>query len=90
MLPGFGRGNLLKEAWAKRDWEEALRASRADICQYTIWHRTNTEPALARHNPAAKQLLTIDINALGEMTSDLCALRLGMRLSAMKAYTFDI
>lgn len=60
-LPGFGIGKAYSNAVKDQHWERALLACRADITQYTVWHRTNTKPMLSRGIPG---LLRIDINAL--------------------------
>jgi len=53
--------------------DRALLAARADIVQYTIWHKTNTAPALAAGG-VGLQLLRIDVNALGSYVGRLSSL----------------
>jgi tetratricopeptide (TPR) repeat protein len=62
-LPGFDIGKQYTAAITERHLERALVACRADIVQYTIWHKSNTEPALIR-GAAIEDLLKIDIDAL--------------------------
>jgi tetratricopeptide (TPR) repeat protein len=62
-LPGFDIGEQYTAAITERHLERALVACRADIVQYTIWHKSNTEPALIRGAPIEK-LLKVDIDAL--------------------------
>jgi hypothetical protein len=50
-----------------------LLATRADVTQYTIWHKTNTAPALAAGGVGLK-LLRIDLNALGSYVGRLSSL----------------
>jgi len=71
-LPGFDLGNASREARANLDWLSVLRASRADATQYTIWHRTNTEPVLVANPDAIQKFLWIDINALAQIVVDIC------------------
>jgi tetratricopeptide (TPR) repeat protein len=71
-LPGFDRGKGARSALQASDWERALLLCRADITQYTIWHRRHTVPLIARHAPAVSKLLTTDILAMGELVDDLC------------------
>ncbi|MHC2585506.1 hypothetical protein ACVMHR_010307 [Bradyrhizobium diazoefficiens] len=46
-LPGFDIGKAYRAALREKHFERALQATRADVTQYTIWHKTNTAPALA-------------------------------------------
>ena len=73
-LLGFACGGLVKELWKQAKWPETLVAARADLTQYTIWHKTNTEPRVPGGNPGVLELLSVDIAALGEMTGDICTL----------------
>jgi len=59
--------------------QRALLAARADITQYTIWHKSNTAPIIATGGAALK-LLRIDVNALGAYVDRLFSLyvRLGL------------
>jgi tetratricopeptide (TPR) repeat protein len=69
-LQGFDIGKKYEEAINKQQFERALIACRADIVQYTIWHRTNTEPALL-HGAPVEKLLRIDVNALADYVERL-------------------
>ncbi len=69
-LPGFDIGKRYSAAIKARSTEQALLLCRADIVQYTIWHKTNTEPVLHRRGPALK-LLQIDVNALADYVERL-------------------
>ncbi|WP_244662190.1 YecA family protein [Mesorhizobium huakuii] len=77
-LPGFDIGKAYFKALKDRQQERALLAARADVTQYTIWHRSHTAPVIARAGMALK-LLRIDVNALGDYVGRLSALyyRLG-------------
>lgn len=61
-LPAFEIGKKFSAACDAENWEIALLATRADITQYTIWHKTNTVPMLRLDK--ALGLLRIDVNAL--------------------------
>lgn len=61
-LPDFDIGKKYSAACEARNWELALLATRADITQYTIWHKSHTERVLPR-NPTLG-LLLIDVDAL--------------------------
>jgi hypothetical protein len=78
-LPGFDIGEAYTEALQDKRQEHALLAARADVTQYTIWHRSNTAPVIARGGMAL-QLLRIDVNALGDYVDRLSSLyfRLGL------------
>jgi tetratricopeptide (TPR) repeat protein len=52
-------------------YREALYACRADVTQYTIWHKSHTEPAIRMGMPKLGSLLEIDIRALGDLVDDL-------------------
>lgn len=72
-LPGFERGDAYAKASAAEDWKTALIAIRADVTQYTIWHRSNTAPP-GRVLPDALRngwLFGVDIAALSELIGDL-------------------
>jgi tetratricopeptide (TPR) repeat protein len=71
-LPNDTLGNRAREARSKGDWAALLLASRADATEYTILHRSHTEPILQRDSSAIPQFLQIDINALGEIVSEIC------------------
>lgn len=51
-----------------------LRALRADLTQYTIYHRTNTVPLMRRFPPEQIEILSIDIEALNDSVEQLCAI----------------
>ncbi|MHC2282892.1 tetratricopeptide (TPR) repeat protein [Bradyrhizobium diazoefficiens] len=72
-LPNFGIGKAYTVAVKGRHLERALLATRADITQYTIWHKTNTAPALAAGR-APPKLLRIDVNSLGSYVGRLSSL----------------
>ena len=46
-------------------------AARADVTQYIIWHRTNTEPLLRSGHPLGQQILEIDLPALSAAVDEL-------------------
>ncbi len=46
-LPDFDIGKAYTAALREKNLDRALLATRADVTQYTIWHKTNTAPALA-------------------------------------------
>lgn len=62
-LPGSAIGNQYTAAIGEDSPERAIVACRADIVQYTIWHKSHTEPVLFRGAPV-DGLLRIDIDAL--------------------------
>lgn len=78
-LPGFDIGKAYTQALQDKQQERALLAARADVTQYTIWHKSNTAPVTARGGMALK-LLRIDVNALGDYVGRLSSLyfRLGL------------
>ncbi|MFK4488884.1 hypothetical protein [Bradyrhizobium sp. USDA 336] len=78
-MQGFDIGKAYDQAIKDNNFERALIATRADITQYTIWHKTNTAPALGRIS-VGPGLLRIDVNALGAYVSRLSWLyfRLGL------------
>lgn len=69
-LPGFDIGKAYSAACEAERFGRALVAARADVTQYTIWHRTNTEPALQMGAPI-EYLLRVDVNALSEYVDRL-------------------
>jgi tetratricopeptide (TPR) repeat protein len=71
-LPGSTLGAKNHAAWRDGDWAAAVIASRGDLTQYTIWHKTNTEPLMAIGSPAAAYFIGIDLNALAGIVGDLC------------------
>lgn len=78
-LPGQAMGDAWREPARKEQWPKVLRALRADLTQYTIYHRTNTVPMMRRFPPEQIEILSIDIEALNESVEQLCAIyaRLG-------------
>ena len=83
-LPGFDIGKKARKAFSQGDYSVALTAIRADITQYTIWHKTNTEPVLRAKpefftTPGKKTLLEIDVGALSDHVESLqsCYQKLG-------------
>ena len=69
-LPGTSLGNTTRALLDDEKFQEALYACRADVTQYTIWHKSHTEPAIRLGKPEIGSLLEIDIRALAE-TVDL-------------------
>lgn len=66
-LPGFDIGKEYSKQVDDGNFQKALLAARADVCQYTIWHKTNVAPYIKDDVPDALQkFLQIDVNALGE------------------------
>lgn len=65
----------MNEAWReparRKQWPKVLRALRADLTQYTIYHRTNTVPLMRRLPPEEIEILSIDIEALHESIEQL-------------------
>ncbi|MES5485469.1 SEC-C domain-containing protein [Bradyrhizobium sp. INPA03-11B] len=78
-LPDFDIGKAYTAAMKNRHLDRALLATRADVTQYTIWHKTNTAPALAA-GAVGLRLLRIDVNALNAYVGHLSWLyfRLGL------------
>lgn len=66
-LPGWQLGKRTRDALAAKDYASALVACRADITQYTIWHKTNTDPLLHSAPEAVEYFLNLDIRALTEL-----------------------
>jgi tetratricopeptide (TPR) repeat protein len=67
-------GEAWREPARKKQWPKVLRAIRADLTQYTIYHRTNTVPMMRRFPPEEIEILRIDIEALNETVEQLCAI----------------
>ncbi len=66
-LPGWQLGNHTRNALAAEDFASALVACRADITQYTIWHKAHTDPLLNSAPEAVENFLNLDIRALAEL-----------------------
>lgn len=66
-LPGWQLGKHTRNALAAEDYASALIACRADITQYTIWHKTHTDPFLCSAPEAVEYFLGLDIRALAEL-----------------------
>lgn len=64
-LPRFDIGKDYARAVKDRNYEKALTAARADVVQYTIWHKSHTEPGL-RFGAPIHELLKIDVDALAD------------------------
>lgn len=73
-LAGAQSGRALREALRAHDLHAALTAARADVAQYIIWHRTNTEPLLRMGHPVGDEMLDIDIKALAEGVDEIVRL----------------
>lgn len=69
-LPGFDIGKKARAAARAGNYPEALVAYRADVTQYSIWHKTNTAPSLAAGKAEVIQgihdLLIVDVEALAD------------------------
>jgi tetratricopeptide (TPR) repeat protein len=78
-LPDFDIGKAYSRTIREQRLDHALLAARADVTQYTIWHKTNTAPVLATGGVGLK-LLRVDVNALGAYVGRLSSLyfRLGL------------
>ncbi|GBQ15810.1 hypothetical protein [Acetobacter cibinongensis] len=65
----------MNKAWRepamKKQWPKVLRALRADLTQYTVYHRTNTVPLMRKLPPEEIEILSIDIEALHESVEQL-------------------
>ncbi len=63
-LPGFDIGKRYVEAIKDRNFSRALLLCRADVTQYTIWHKSHTAPIMFAEQ--STYMLRVDVNALGE------------------------
>jgi hypothetical protein len=72
-LPSHNLGDAWREPARKEQWTKVLRALRADLTQYTIYHRTNTVPLMHRFPREQIEILSIDIEALNEALEQLSA-----------------
>ncbi|MDZ7283835.1 SEC-C domain-containing protein [Sphingomonas sanguinis] len=70
-LPGRQMGETWQEPARKKQWPKVLRCLRADLTQYTIYHRTNTVPLMRMMPPEEIEILSIDIEALHESVDQL-------------------
>jgi hypothetical protein len=70
-IPRTVRGTELRTAMTAKQYREAIVECRADITQYTIWHKSHTEPFLAAAPERAQALLNIDIKSLSELVDVL-------------------
>jgi tetratricopeptide (TPR) repeat protein len=70
-LPGAGGvGRKVRPLLKAEEFREALYAARADVTQYTIWHKSHTEPALRIGMPKVG-MFEIDLRALAELVDTL-------------------
>ncbi len=60
-LPGSAIGQALREARERDDKIAGLVAARADLCQWAVWHQTNTRPRMAEGRVAIGELVHLDI-----------------------------
>ena len=60
-----------KELIERKDYKNALKYIRHGITNYTILHKTNTEPYIRSSNEGVLKLLDLDIRALSELTEHL-------------------
>jgi tetratricopeptide (TPR) repeat protein len=63
-----------------RKFKDALHTCRAYVTQYTIWHKSHTEPAISSGFPQKERLLEIDIRALAEIIDDLIACHINLEM----------
>lgn len=67
LLPGTDIGNRTREMMGAQRWLRAIKHGRADVAQYTIWHRSHTLPGVLRDSRLRHGfLMDIDIEALSE------------------------
>ena len=64
-------GSRTRALIAENNYLEALHACRAEITQYTIWHKSHTEPAVHAGVPKAEWLHNIDIRAMADIVDTL-------------------
>lgn len=72
-LPGTNIGEAWKEASRKKQWGAVLLHLRADVTQYTIWHRSHTEPLNLKLPIPRERYFEIDIAALSDHVENLMA-----------------
>jgi tetratricopeptide (TPR) repeat protein len=70
-LPGGRIGHKRRLAIDKGEYDKALAECRADVTQYTIWHKSHTEPLLRIVPEQGRTLLDVDIDALGDLVEVL-------------------
>lgn len=70
-LPSVTLGRASRRAFRDGKPDEALLAARADITQYTIWHKSHTEPVIKLGIKEIEPLLKVDLQALGELVDTL-------------------
>jgi tetratricopeptide (TPR) repeat protein len=86
-LPGHEHlGHRTRALLKENRYLDALYAARADVTQYTIWHKSHTVPAIRMGMSRRGSLLEIDIRALSELVDMLllCHVQAG-RLSDFSA-----
>ena len=71
MLPGTKGMGKMREHCKASNYPAALLAARADLTQYTIWHKSHTLPLFQKNPEAIRALFDTDIEALGELVDDL-------------------
>jgi tetratricopeptide (TPR) repeat protein len=71
-LPGTqGLGSITSALLNEERYKEALVACRADVTQYTIWHKSHTEPAIRNGMPKKGGLFEVDLRALADIVDTL-------------------
>ena len=71
-LPGTAHLGSRTRAFLKEaKFKQALEACRADVTQYTIWHKSHTEPAIRGGMPKRGSLFEIDVRALADIVDTL-------------------
>ena len=64
-LPGTGDiGKTFSSHWRAGNFDLVLKAARADVTQYTIWHKSHTVPLAHIGNPTLLNMWDIDVEAL--------------------------
>jgi len=70
-LPRKVLGIGASDAMAKNDYAAAILECRADITQYTIWHKSHTEPFIQSEPERVRAILDVDLKALAELVDIL-------------------
>jgi tetratricopeptide (TPR) repeat protein len=71
-LPGTSElGSRTRKFLKEGNYKQALEACRADVTQYTIWHKSHTEPAVNRGMPKKGTIFEIDVRALADLVGTL-------------------